>query len=124
MQSASQRRAARHDALARDVCQTLRIELVSDQLTRRGVTPDALGEAVRRVAQAVLRVSDLWFTLRSQTLQTTALEFVSLIDDTVDVWRAEDFLLVEGYSQIARWSDPDGLQAILTASARDSVNVC
>lgn len=201
LQAVSQRRTARHDTLAQDVCQTLRIELVNDQLIMRGVTPDALGEAVLRVAQAAVRISDLWFTLRGQTFQTTAdeveewlnekripfqrdvskqgrstrpwtinfetqtanrtglifllstgtrgavhritehvvtgcvdlnhlkesqpnLEFVSLFDDTVDVWRPEDFLLVEGFSQIARWSDPDGLQEILTASMRDSVNVC
>ena len=201
LQSVSQRRTTRHDALAREVCRTLRIELVNDQLIMRGVTSDRLGEAVLRVAQGAVRVSDLWFTLRGQTFQTTAdeveewlsekripfqravskqgrstlpwtinfetqtdnrtglifllstgsrgaarritehvvagcsdlnhlkasqpnLEFISLFDDTVDVWRPEDFLLVEGYSLIARWSDPDELQAIITASVRDSVNVC
>ena len=201
LQAVSQRRSARHDALARDVCRTLRIELVNDQLALREVTPDALGEAVLRVALAAVRVSDLWFTLRGQTFQTTAdevaewlsekripfqrdvskqgrstrpwtinfetqtvnrtglifllstgtrgavhgitdrvvtgcmdlnhlkesqpnLEFVSLFDDTVDVWRPEDFHLVEECSRIARWSAPDELQAILTAGVRDSVNVC
>ena len=41
----------------------------------------ALGESVLRVAQAVVRVSDIWFTLRSQALQTTA--------DEVDEWLRE-----------------------------------
>ena len=138
-----------------------------------------------------MRVSDLWFTLRSQTLQTTAdevdewlrekrinfergvqrigrssqnwtidfytrterraalvfllgtgsrgavrritehvlagcvdlnhlktsepgLEFVSLFDDTEDVWRDGDFGLVENYSKIALWSRPDEVERILT----------
>ena len=67
LQSASPRRPARQEALARDVCQTLRIELFNDQLVVRGVTQDALGEAVIRVAQAVVRVSD-----RSKAFQTAA----------------------------------------------------
>ena len=190
LQSVSPRRSARQEALARDVCQTLRIELFNDQLTMRGVTQDALGEAVIRVAQAAVRVSDLWFTIRSQALQTTAdeveewltekritfqrdvakrgrstrewtvnfetqtdnrtglvfllatgsrgavhritdhvvagcvdlhhlkesqsnLEFVSLFDDTVDVWRPEDFSQVDAFSRVARWSAPDEFQAIL-----------
>ena len=151
-----------------------------------------LGESVLRVAQAAIRVSDLWFTLRSQSLQTTADEvdewlrekqipferqvqkqgrstqnwkidfetytdnrtslvfvlstgtrgavrrlaehvlagcvdlshlkasqqgliFVSLFDDTEDVWRPEDFSLVEEYSQIARWSRPDEFELLLRA---------
>ena len=67
LQSVSPRRSARQEALAQDVCQTLRIELFNDQLTMRGVTQDALGEAVMRVAQAAVRVSD-----RGQAFQTAA----------------------------------------------------
>lgn len=190
LQSVSPKRSARQDALARDVCQTLRIELFNEQLVLRAVTPDTLGEAVIRVAQAAVQVSDLWFTIRSQAVQTTAdeveewlnekripcqrnvskqgrsnrewtvnfetqtdhrtglvfllstgsrgavhritdhvvagcvdlnhlkesqsnLEFVSLFDDTVDVWRLEDFSQVNAFSQVARWSAPDELQALL-----------
>ena len=57
-QSISQRRSARQEALIQDVCQTLRIDLVNDQLVVREVTRDALGEAVLRVAQAAVRVSE------------------------------------------------------------------
>ena len=185
LQSVSPRRSARQEALARDVCQTLRIELFNDQLVVRGVTQDALGEAVIRVAHAAVQVSD-----RSQAFQTAAdkveewlreqgipfqrdvskqgrsaqewtvnfetqtdnrtglvfllstgsretvhqitehvvagcidlrhlkesqsnLEFVSLFDDTVDVWRPEDFSQVDAFSRVARWSAPDEFQAIL-----------
>ena len=67
LQSVSPKRSARQEALARDVCQTLRIELFDDQLIARGVTQDALGEAVVRVAQAAVQVSD-----RGQAFQTAA----------------------------------------------------
>ena len=58
LQSISQRRSARQEALLQDVCQTLRIDLVNDQLVVRGVTPDTLGDAVLRVAQAAVRVCE------------------------------------------------------------------
>ena len=192
LQSVSRQRSAKQQALVQDVCQTLRIELFQGQLVLRQVMLDMLAEAVLRVAQAVVRVSDLWFTLRSQSLQTTAdevdewlrekripferqvskrgrstqnwtvdfetqtanrtslifllstgsrgsvrritervlsgcvdlhhlkstqpsLAFVSLFDDTLDVWRDEDFHLVEEQSEIAFWSNPDRLEQILKA---------
>lgn len=192
LQSVSRRRSRRQEALTQDVCQTLNIELFHDQLVLRQVSKDNLAESVLRVAQAAVRVSDLWFTLRSQALQTTAdevdewlrekripyeravqrqgrstrtwtvdfmtypddrtslifllstgsrgavrrlaehvlagcvdlshlkttqqgLSFVSLFDDTEDVWRAEDFNLVSEQSEIARWSRPDELERLLRA---------
>ncbi|MCY4093420.1 MAG: hypothetical protein OXF62_21620 [Caldilineaceae bacterium] len=47
----------------------------------REVNSGALGESVFRVAQAAVRVSDLWFTLRSQAVQTVA--------DEVDEWLSD-----------------------------------
>ena len=58
LQSISRRRSPRQDALLQEVCQTLRINLDNDQLVARAVTPDALGEAVLRVAQAAVRLSE------------------------------------------------------------------
>ncbi len=192
LQSVSQRRSPKQQTLVEDVCQTLRIELFHGQLALREVPENALGESVLRIAQAAVRVSDLWFTLRSQSIQHTAdevdewlrekeitferrvtkqgrsarnwtvdfetqtpartslvfllstgargaarriteqalagcvdlshlkathpkLTFVSLFDDTADVWRPEDFGLVEEHSEIARWSYPDELERILAS---------
>ena len=81
LQSVSQRRTKNQDALIQDVCLTLRIEKSRDQLMLRDVSSVELGESVIRVAQAVVRVSDIWFTLRSQVVQTTA--------DEVDEWLRE-----------------------------------
>ena len=109
---------------------------------------------VSRVAQAALRVSDLWFTFRAQAVQSItdevadfledhelgferserlagrsgrgwmvdfhgpeALTFVSLFDDTADVWADEDFRLVEPLSMVSRWSRPDELAAVLSGVA-------
>ena len=193
LQSVSRQRSPKQQALILDVCQTLRIELVQGQLVLRSVMEDALGESVLRVAQGVVRVSDLWFTLRSQSVQNTAdevdewlrekkipferdvqrqgrstrmwtvdfaahldgrtsmvfllstgsrgavrrlsehvlsgwvdlnhlrvnqpsLAFVSLFDDTEDIWRPEDFSLLDGQSEIARWSRPDEFESLLRAT--------
>ena len=40
--------------------------------------------------------------------------FVSLFDDTSNVWRDEDFALVERVSRVATWSRPDEFESILT----------
>ena len=192
LQSAGGYRSQKQQALIVDVCQTLRIEPIHGQLVLRNVTKKDLAESILRVAQGVVRVSDVWFTLRSQAIQTTAdevgewlnekqihyerrsskqgrsmrywiidfeiwtdrrtslvfllntgtrgaarriaehalagcvdlshlkigqpnLAFVSLFDDTHDVWRPEDFRLVEEHSQVARWSRPDDFEHMLTA---------
>ena len=193
LQAVSRQRSPKQQMLIRDICQTLRIELFNDQLVLRSVTDDALGESVLRVAQAAVRISDLWFTLRFQSFQNTAdeveewllekqisferqvqkqgrsmrdwtidfqtytasrtslvfllstgtrgavrrlaehvlagcvdlshlkanqpdLSFVSLFDDTADIWRPEDFSLVDAHSEIARWSRPDEFENLLRAT--------
>ena len=68
LQSVSRQRSPKQQALVLDVCQTLRIELSQGQLVLRSVMEDALGESVLRVAQGVVRISDLWFTQRSQAV--------------------------------------------------------
>ena len=189
-QSTSDRRSPKQQLLVEDVCQTLGVELSNGQLILRSGNDKPLGETVLLLAQAVVRVSDLWFTFRSSALQSTAdevdqwlrdkripfkhsvrhagrssrnwtidfqviadqrtsmvfllstgsraavrritdhvvagcmdlshlkedqphLAFVSLFDDTQDVWRDEDFDLVEQQSIVARWSRPDVFERIL-----------
>ena len=176
--------------LLNDICMTLNIEFDQGQLSLKHVEADELGDAVQRVAQAVVRVADLWFTFRTQAWETvtdevdawledreisyerrvqstgqsgrkwtvdykttmpthTSLVFllatgsrgaahritdkvftgcsdlmasraigddfklVSLFDDTVDVWRGEDFILLENVSEIALWSNPVEFEEIL-----------
>ncbi len=190
LQTTNAQRSPKQNRLIEDSCQTLGISLDHGQLTLRVEKIDSLGEAATLVAQAALRVSDLWFTLRTRAVETVAdevgdwfseklvpfersvretgrsgrnwsvdyqtrinertawifllsagsrgasrrivehvvagcldlshlkvarsgLVFVSLFDDTNDVWREEDFNLVEQQSEIAWWSRPDQFEHIL-----------
>ncbi len=74
LQSVSHSRSRRQQLLIDDVCQTLGVVLFRDQLILRDIKTEELGDAVMRLGQAVVRVSDIWFTRRSQFLLTTAEE--------------------------------------------------
>lgn len=192
MQSPSQRRTKKQESLVQDVCLTTGVELFKGMLMVRLRPGAPLAEAVTRLSQAALRVSDLWFTMRTRAVETVtdevedllrerqipfergrtfvgrsgrkwrtdfqarlpqcsslvcvlatgsravtrsvaehvlatwydlshlkvgpeALRFVSLFDDTVDVWSGEDFRLLQDLSEIARWSRPDDFLELLAA---------
>ena len=66
--------------------------------------------AVRRIVEHALAG---WVDLDHLRGAEVGLAFVSLFDDTVDVWRAEDFRLVAGVSEVARWSQPEQFEEIL-----------
>lgn len=192
LQSPGGRLSPKQRRLVEDVCLTLGIERFRGQLVRR-VDGEDPSQAVLQVAQAALRVADLWFTMRTRTIETVAdevadwltekaipfdrsvpyvgrsgktwtvdyqtrlarrmslvfflctgsraaarrvtehvvaglydlshlkvvqpqLSFVSLFDDTEDVWQEEDFRLVQDLSAVARWSRPDEFEAMLRAA--------
>jgi hypothetical protein len=192
MQTPSAKRSPRQRKLIEDVCLTHGVELFKGMLIARAKSPQELGAAVTRVAQAALRISDLWFTLRTRSVQSVtdevdefltdrsishdrsvklpgrsgriwnvdfqtrtdlrsslvyvlstgsrstarsiaehvvaawhdlshmraqqSIQFVSLIDDTADVWGDEDLQLVESLSEVARWSRPDEFEVLLQAA--------
>ncbi len=66
-QTAAKDRTTRQQRLIQDVCLTHGVELYRGMLTVRVDSPASLSEAVTRLSQAALRVSDLWFTFRSQS---------------------------------------------------------
>jgi hypothetical protein len=68
--------------------------------------------AARGVAEHVLAG---WYDLTSLHVGPEALQFVSLFDDTMDVWSAEDFNLLSDLSTIARWSQPEQFLQALAA---------
>lgn len=194
MQSASARRSPRQSRLIEDMCVTHGIEFYRGMLQARCRPNDELAQVVTRVAQAALRVSDLWFTFRTQAVQPIAddvadflsdlelgfdraeklagrsgrgwtidfhvrtqrrsslvqvlstgnraaanrvcehvlaawydlnhlvagpeaLTFVSLFDDTADVWVDENYKLLEPLSTVSRWSRPDQFAAVLNEAA-------
>ncbi|MFG0336217.1 MAG: DUF1828 domain-containing protein [Maioricimonas sp. JB049] len=192
MQTAATRRTARQQRLIQDVCMTSGVQLFRGTLATRLDSEDHIHEAVMRLAQACIRVADLWFTFRTRTVANTADEvaeylteqqisferaaklpgrtgriwtidfqtrsknasslvqvlatganaashgltehalaawydlrhfqlqsepvrFVTLFDDTSDVWAPEDFALVSEISHIAYWSKPEDLRDLLAA---------
>ena len=66
-QTVANRRTSRQQRIIKDVCLTHGVELSRGRLMVRVKSPRDLAEGVSRLSQAALRVSDLWFTFRSQT---------------------------------------------------------
>lgn len=193
MQTLSPKRSPKQRNLIDDVCLTHGVEFYKGMLLARCHQGDQLASVVVRVAQAALRVSDLWFTFRTRSVESVtdevadflterqlpyargerlpgrsgriwtpdfhvrtiqrsslvyvlstgsrsaarsvvnqvhtaffdlsqlnagpeALTFVSLFDDTADVWNDEDFRLAEQLSTVAHWSRPDDFADLLQAA--------
>ena len=74
MQTVNPRRTSKQLQLIEDVCQTLGVELYQGQLVLRECAAHELSETVIRLAQAAVRVSDLWFTLRPHSVKSAAEE--------------------------------------------------
>jgi len=65
-QTVSERKTDRQRRLIEDVCLTHGVELYKGMLMVRVRDLGGIAEAVSRLSQAALRVSDLWFTFRNQ----------------------------------------------------------
>lgn len=65
-QTVSERKTDRQRRLIEDVCLTHGVELYKGMLMVRMKDMSEITEAVSRLSQAALRVSDLWFTFRNQ----------------------------------------------------------
>jgi hypothetical protein len=193
LQTVSGRRSPKQDRLLQDACLTHGVEMFRGQLLARCPDREGISDCVVRVAQAVVRVADLWFTTRTRSVESVteevadfleerrisyergvrlpgrsgriwtvdfqarsptrsslvvvlatgsrpvakritehvvtvwydlsplrigpqATRFMSLFDDTSDVWSDEDFRLVESLSDIAHWSRPDEVEELLLAA--------
>ena len=84
MQSFSDALTTSRQRLLEDICRTLGIELDRGQLTLRCTDSSALADAVQRLGQASVRVSDIWFTFR-------AVGASSIADDVSDWLREQQF---------------------------------
>jgi Domain of unknown function DUF1828 len=193
LQSIGGRRSPKQQRLLQDICLTLGVDLFRGQLIARAKNGSGLADLALRVAQAVVRVGDLWFTTRTQSVESVTDEvadylqeqkipyersvkragrsgrdwtldfqvfaekrsalvfvlatgaragarrvtehfiagwhdlsqfrvgpqgtrFVSLFDDTSDVWSEDDFRLVESISEVSRWSRPNEFVELLRAA--------
>lgn len=193
LQTPSPKRSPKQNRLIQDVCQTHGVEFFKGTLTLRVQPGQSLADAVLRLGQAAVRVSDLWFTYRTRAVESITdevadvllereirferaekligrsgegwtvafhtrtprrsslvevlstgsrgavrgvvdhvvaqwhdlhhlvmtqepLHFVSLFDDTLDIWDEEDFKRLEPLSDISRWSNSDGFIQMLEAA--------
>ena len=84
MQTAALRRSPKQTQFIADACVTHGIEFYRGMLQARCRPGEELAQVVTRVAQAALRVSDLWFTFRTQAVQ-------SVTDEVADFLTERDF---------------------------------
>lgn len=76
-----------------------------------------LSTGSRSAARTVVNhVHTAFFDLNHLAAGPEALTFVSLFDDTVDVWSEEDLQLAAQLSTVTRWSKPDEFANVLQAA--------
>lgn len=67
-----------------------------------------LSTGSRTVARdQAIRATAMWHDLSYLSIGMEAIKFISLFDDTVDIWNQEDIKLIESLSDVAYWSRPD-----------------
>ena len=84
MQSVALRRSPKQARLIEDACVTHGIEFYRGMLQARCRPGEELAQVVTRVGQAALRVSDLWFTFRTQAVE-------SITDEVADFLTEREF---------------------------------
>ena len=57
--------------------------------------------------EMVFQSTAMWHDLSYLKVGKEAIQFISLFDDTVDIWSQEDIQLIESLSDIALWSHTD-----------------
>ncbi|CAK0753929.1 DUF1828 domain-containing protein [Gammaproteobacteria bacterium] len=191
-QSIAPRRSPKQTRIIEDICLTHGLEFFRGMLLARVKPNDHIAAVLMRIAQGSLRVADIWFTMRTRSLESVtdevgvflldkgvafernqslvgrsgrtwrpdfhtrmlkssslvyvlstgsraaaknvtehvlaswydlnnfrigpeSLRFISLFDDTMDVWSDNDFNLLQDLSVITRWSQPDEFIELLAA---------
>lgn len=86
------------------------------RLPHRSALVNVLSTGSKTMARGVIEhVVTQWHDLSYLKMGPESLKFVSLFDDTVDVWNETDRSLVGDFSEIALWSKPDDLLDLLAA---------
>ncbi|NLX97569.1 MAG: DUF1828 domain-containing protein, partial [Rhodopirellula sp.] len=81
MQSVSPRRSPKQQAIIEDICQNHGVEFYRGMVLARARPQDDFAAVVTRVAQAALRVSDLWFTFRTRSVQSATDEVADVLTE-------------------------------------------
>lgn len=89
MQTTTMKRSTKQRKLIDDVCQTHGVEMYKGMILARCRNGDSLAAVVTRVAQAALRMSDLWFTFRTRAVE-------SITDEVADYLLEQNIGYVRG----------------------------
>jgi len=81
MQTVSPKRSSKQKALIEDACLTHGVEFFKGMLLARCTPGDQLAAVAFRVAQAALRVSDLWFTFRTRSFESVTDEVADFLTE-------------------------------------------
>lgn len=81
MQSLSNKRSPKQDKMIQDICMTHGLEFYKGMLHARVLPGTNLAETVMRVAQGSLRVADIWFTMRTRSVESVNDEVSSFFDE-------------------------------------------
>ncbi|MCR4315423.1 MAG: DUF1828 domain-containing protein [Planctomycetes bacterium] len=81
MQTAAKRRSIKQKSMIEDACLTHGVEFYKGVLMARCRPGDQLSSVAFRVAQAALRVSDIWFTFRTSVGESMANEVADYLDE-------------------------------------------
>lgn len=81
MQTVALRRSPKQKQMIDDVCLNHGVEFFKGMLTLRLRPGDRLADGVIRLGQACLRVSDLWFTMRTRAVETVTEEVADFLTE-------------------------------------------
>lgn len=79
-QSMASKRSPKQDKLIDDVCLTLGVQLFKGQLVLR-TSPEKVAQSVMKIGQAAVRLSDLWFTMRTRAVESVGDEVEDLLTE-------------------------------------------
>jgi Domain of unknown function DUF1828 len=87
-QTPAQRRTKRHISLIEDACLTHHVDFVDGQVSVKVLQPEMMAEAITRLAQAAIRITDVSFTFRGRQFESFADEVEEfLVEKSVPIER-------------------------------------
>lgn len=93
MQSVSEHRTKKQKAIVQDVCLTHGVEFFHGMLMVRYQGEDGIAGAVTRLSQACLRVSDLWYSFRSRTVESFGDEVAEFLTENQIAYHRNETLV-------------------------------
>jgi hypothetical protein len=88
------------------------------RLSQRSTFIDVLSTGSKAAANSkVDSVVATWYDLNHVLLTQQGIKFISLFDDTLDIWSPANIQQLEDISEVAYWSRPESLRALVIPEA-------